>query len=480
MMTTPCSLCTVMLSPPSSSRTSPDTTDGPADSDDATESPAGSPPDDDDDDDATDDMESDSSEDWRCVSPMSDAPELTPPPPPPPPPPRRSYLRASLGAPRPLAWTRATGALRKASVSRPSKTHEHTASCPSEQLPIIGVEPIPPSDPRASHRPLPPAGAMQPDPCTSRYKVPLAPSEPRPASGPRASHFKAPSPALRPTPPADPKALHGDPRPPSTSPPPSGPRVSQVQAPPPGLQPNPPTDASASPVDSSATVAVTLSALLDDLLSPCTPAVLPTTNTQPALPQSKPKLRPRAVPGLSVADLSSPSSTHFPVVTGSVSHKGLPELQQVRRGLFIGTQRAANEKQLLEAMGITHILSMNGSAPLWPQGFQYHTVCTNRILESRRSVPPHFCLLPWATGGPRRQFVATVTTNIPCNYSQLPRDSNEAVTLVASHSANVQLATNRICHERWVPGIRMLLTRCNCLASAGTSSYYTSPSPIKV
>ena len=54
-------------------------------------------------------------------------------------------------------------------------------------------------------------------------------------------------------------------------------------------------------------------------------------------------------------------------------HNQLPEIQQVRPGLFIGTQRAAASKQLLAAAKITHIVSMNGSPPLWPSEYHYHT-----------------------------------------------------------------------------------------------------------
>ena len=54
----------------------------------------------------------------------------------------------------------------------------------------------------------------------------------------------------------------------------------------------------------------------------------------------------------------------------------LPEIQQVRPALFIGTHHAAVQKPLLSALGITHIVSMIGSEPAWPRDFEYHTVYT--------------------------------------------------------------------------------------------------------
>jgi protein tyrosine phosphatase len=59
-----------------------------------------------------------------------------------------------------------------------------------------------------------------------------------------------------------------------------------------------------------------------------------------------------------------------------VSYLQLPEIQQVRPRLFIGTQHAASQKKLLKELEITHIISMNGSTPLWPGDFQYQTLFT--------------------------------------------------------------------------------------------------------
>ena len=50
------------------------------------------------------------------------------------------------------------------------------------------------------------------------------------------------------------------------------------------------------------------------------------------------------------------------------------DVAQVRSGLFIGTEHVANDKAVLQALGITHILSMNGCTPKWPEEFQYCTV----------------------------------------------------------------------------------------------------------
>ena len=59
-----------------------------------------------------------------------------------------------------------------------------------------------------------------------------------------------------------------------------------------------------------------------------------------------------------------------------MSYLQLPEIQQVRPRLFIGTQHAASQKKLLKELEITHIISMNGSTPLWPGDFQYQTLFT--------------------------------------------------------------------------------------------------------
>jgi protein-tyrosine phosphatase len=50
----------------------------------------------------------------------------------------------------------------------------------------------------------------------------------------------------------------------------------------------------------------------------------------------------------------------------------LLEIQQVRPGLFIGTQHAAEDEELLQALGITHIACLNGNAPQFPNQFEYH------------------------------------------------------------------------------------------------------------
>eukprot|EP00669_Euglena_mutabilis_P007060 TRINITY_DN2465_c0_g1_i2.p1 TRINITY_DN2465_c0_g1~~TRINITY_DN2465_c0_g1_i2.p1 ORF type:complete len:352 (+),score=86.51 TRINITY_DN2465_c0_g1_i2:81-1136(+) len=47
------------------------------------------------------------------------------------------------------------------------------------------------------------------------------------------------------------------------------------------------------------------------------------------------------------------------------------QMHEVRPGLFIGSLRAAEDRRLLAAAGITHILTMNGDRPCFPNSFRY-------------------------------------------------------------------------------------------------------------
>eukprot|EP00996_Jenningsia_fusiforme_P004163 NODE_4966_length_736_cov_115.737991_g4609_i0.p1 GENE.NODE_4966_length_736_cov_115.737991_g4609_i0~~NODE_4966_length_736_cov_115.737991_g4609_i0.p1 ORF type:complete len:176 (+),score=15.03 NODE_4966_length_736_cov_115.737991_g4609_i0:92-619(+) len=58
------------------------------------------------------------------------------------------------------------------------------------------------------------------------------------------------------------------------------------------------------------------------------------------------------------------------------SHRSLPCMHQVRPGLFIGSQVAALDKELLQSNGITHILSMNMLRPRFPETFSYEVKAT--------------------------------------------------------------------------------------------------------
>ena len=76
-------------------------------------------------------------------------------------------------------------------------------------------------------------------------------------------------------------------------------------------------------------------------------------------------------PQLHPQELLAPSPSPDPMAPQSAQQ---PEIQQLRPGLFIGTQKVCAQKPLLEALGVTHVLSMIGSAPDWPGEFQHYAV----------------------------------------------------------------------------------------------------------
>ena len=107
---------------------------------------------------------------------------------------------------------------------------------------------------------------------------------------------------------------------------------------------------------------------------PRSPRPPPRSPRPPADQHTAPRPKPRYVrrpslgfhlPKLSLCPSPDPLERGVAQGAAAVSHRGLPEIQEVRNGLFIGTQAAACQKQLLNGVGITHILSMLGNTPSW-------------------------------------------------------------------------------------------------------------------
>ncbi|KAG5184788.1 protein-tyrosine phosphatase-like protein [Tribonema minus] len=96
--------------------------------------------------------------------------------------------------------------------------------------------------------------------------------------------------------------------------------------------------------------------------------------------------------------------------------------QEVKPGVFLGGSAAALDKESLKGMGITHVLTANGEAPLHPNDFKYKTLS---VTEKGDGVAP---VLPGAL-----QFIDEATAGGGSVLVHCTHGTGRSAALVIAH-----------------------------------------------
>ncbi|CAM9495145.1 unnamed protein product [Discosporangium mesarthrocarpum] len=129
-------------------------------------------------------------------------------------------------------------------------------------------------------------------------------------------------------------------------------------------------------------------------------------------------------------------------------------------GLFIGSRTASEDLASLQANGVTHILSLNGADPAYPDKFEYKVAGVeegekmDEVVESsvqfiQRALEKGGTVLAHCNGGGGRSGVVTIATTMRMRGMGLEEAHTEVRAIRPNVKPDLSFYANQL--EGWMP-----------------------------